>query len=194
MQQKFFRPFDYTVSQDDINLFVSMMREHGENKTLDYHGYLNPKKTFRTQFGKDMRELADKLGLKLAGIFAFTAHAGSVTSKHIDGDEDGPLKWRLCFYVGGEPGILSWYPITRSEFDKNVGAHVVDNDEAPLYSQVLEGAGFVRTEYPHVLDLSNTKTDRLTITATFSPQIDWDTLNVRLDDAFNAMQVWTSYD
>jgi hypothetical protein len=180
----FFRPFDLDISEADVAQLTGLMHPHKDDKTLEYHGYFSPKKTFRTQFAQDMRSLGEKLDVKLAGIYAFSARAGSVTPKHIDGEQNNTLIWRLCFYVGGEPGILSWYRKDPTySFDPHVGAYIGGENDAPLYSRLLDvKAGFVRTEYPHVLDLSNTTTDRITITATFAPQISWEELNVRLDN------------
>ena len=43
-------------------------------------------------------------------------------------------------------------------------------------------SAFVRTNEPHQLDMTTTTEPRLTITATFAPEISWEELNERLDE------------
>jgi hypothetical protein len=160
------------------------MNQHREDQVLDYHGYLDLKKTLRTDLGKNLKAFAEKIGLRVAGIYAFTARAGSVTSVHVDGDDiNGPLPWRLAYYVEGQPGIISWHTSDSNKFfSEHVKAYVFPNDLPIEYSQKMDmHSAFVRTEIPHKLDISDTSVDRLTVTATFLPRISWEELNSRLD-------------
>lgn len=171
------------INDKDINVVKEAMSTHREDQVLDYHGYLDLKKTLRTDLAKQLKDFAEKMDLRVAGIYAFTAHPGSVTSVHVDGDDiHGPLPWRLAYYVEGEPGILSWHDAGENEFSQHVKAYVYDKDLPVLHSEVMNmSAAFVRTDIPHKLDISKTVTDRLTITATFLPRISWEELNKRLD-------------
>jgi len=187
MRDKFVRTFDnFKPSKEDIEMVISMLHEHDITKQLEYHGYLNLRKILRSKFGKDLTTLADKLGLKVAKVNAFTARPGTVTSNHIDGNTiDGPLIWRLAFYVGGEPGIISWYErpdIDNQDFSDHSGAFVYPVTTEPLHQEILSmSSAFIRTEFPHVLDVSKNTQPRLTISATFIPSISWDELNKRID-------------
>lgn len=185
----FILPFDmFDISSADEQYLYSLLNAHNPDNVLNYHGYLSPKNTFKTNFAHNLKELAKKLNLRLAGIYAFTAHADTSTSIHIDGDlESGPLPWRLCWYCRGGAGILEWYSkdITN-HFDHKVGAYVCNDNPQPIFSQKLDmRSAFVRTDYPHRLDLNNTNSDRLTITATFKPYITWDELQVRFNEIKN---------
>lgn len=181
----YYREFtDVQIKEQDVLSIKGFMAQHRDNQVLDYHGYLDIRKTFKTTLATNLRTFAKKIDLRLAGIYAFTAKAGSITSIHTDGDEEhGPLPWRLAFYVGGEPGILSWYGLdTECEFNDHVKAYVYGENLPCVYSKKMDmSAAFVRTDIPHRLDISNNKIDRLTITATFLPWISWEELNSRLD-------------
>lgn len=187
IMNRYFRIFnDIPIGQADVDIIKSLMNSHREDQVLDYHGYLDLKKTLRTALAKDLKKLADKLKLRLAGIYAFTAHAGSETSIHRDGDEiKGALPWRLAYYVEGEAGTLSWYSEDeKSKYSEHVKAYVYNQELRAVYEQDLTNvrSAFVRTDIAHKLDISKTVTDRLTITATFLPWISWEELNHRLDE------------
>ena len=182
---KYYRSFDdVSIHEKDISDIKSIMNSHREDQVLDYHGYLDIKKTLRTELAHNLREFGKKIGLKLVGIYAFTAHSGAITSIHVDGDnEKGYLPWRLSYYVGGEPGILSWHGTeSLGNFSDHVKAYVFDQNLPIVYEKKMDmPAAFVRTNIPHRLDISKNTIDRLTITATFSPWISWEELNSRLD-------------
>lgn len=181
----FIRTFDdVKIEQQDIAMIKGIMNTHRADHVLDYHGYLDLKTTLRFPLAKKLKEFASKVGLRLAGIYAFTAHPNSLTSIHLDGDvSNGPLPWRLSFYAEGGPGLLSWYSNDiEPEFNKKVGAFVYDQDLPLIFEKRLDmPAAFVRTDIPHRLDTTGTVSDRLTITATFSPAVSWEELNHRLD-------------
>jgi len=189
MRENFLIPFtSFTPSQEDVALIQAMLHEHDSTKQLEYHGYLNLRTILKTQFGKNLTELARKLGLRVAKINAFTARPGTVTSNHIDGNTvEGPLRFRLAFYVGGEPGIISWHAIPDDfdikSFDNHSGAFILPIIEPALHQETLSMSGaFVRTEYPHVLDVSKNTLPRLTISATFVPSISWEELTKRVNE------------
>lgn len=173
------------ITEHDVLDIKKAMSSHREDQVLDYHGYLDLKKTLRTDLAKNLKVFAERLNLRVAGIYAFTAHAGSITSIHVDGDDiNGPLPWRLAYYVEGEPGVLSWYDNQNNcEFSQHVKAYVYSSDLPVLHSELMNmKSAFVRTDIPHKLDISKTTIDRLTITATFLPRISWEELNRRLND------------
>ena len=182
---KFIRNFNqFDIDTDDEEYIFSLLTGHDSTKILNYHGYLSPKLTFKTKFANNLKNLAEHLNLRLAGIYAFTAHADTATSIHIDGDETtGSLPWRLCWYCRGGAGTLEWYSNNLdNQFDKNVGAYVSKETTTPIFKQKLDmRSAFIRTNYPHKLDLTGTQADRLTITATFKPYIEWDELMEKLD-------------
>ena len=73
--------------------------------------------------------------------------------------------------------------------------HVGDERDAPpagyteveatevVHTELLDmHSAFVRTNEPHQLDMTTTTEPRLTITATFTPEISWEELNERLDE------------
>lgn len=183
----YFRNFtNVALSAADINTIKGIMHEHRDNHVLDYHGYLDLRTTLRTSLAQQLKEFATTIGLKVAGIYAFTARPGSVTSIHTDGDTiNGPLPWRLAFYAEGQPGVLSWYEDNNASiFSDHSKAYIYRPDLQPVYSKKLDmPSAFVRTDIPHMLDISETSSDRLTITATFLPRISWQELNSRLDEA-----------
>lgn len=188
-KSNFIREFyGFDISFEDQVTIENLLSEHDATKVLNYHGYLNPKSTFKTVFANDLKSLGKKLDLRLAGIYAFTGLKGTITSKHIDGDESGPLPWRLCFYRKAKNAVLSWYENdSNNQFNTHVGAYINDSVSAPLYSEVLSmSSAFVRTDIPHVLDMMSCIEDRLTITATFKPYISWEELNRRLDHVENS--------
>lgn len=188
MREDFLIPFtSFAPSQEDVALIQSMLHEHDATKQLEYHGYLNLRSILKTSFGKNLTELATKLGLRVARINAFTARPGTVTSNHIDGNAtEGPLLWRLAFYVGGEPGVISWHARPdnfANFFDNHSGAFVLPITEPALHQETLSMSGaFIRTEYPHVLDVSKNMQPRLTISATFVPGVSWSELTRRISE------------
>jgi hypothetical protein len=185
----FIRTFDdFDISASEEQYIYSLLNEHDPANILNYHGYLSPKLTFKTKFAQALKSLGTRLNLRLAGIYAFTAYANTKTSIHVDGDrEQGPLPWRLCWYCRGGAASLEWYSKDiNNEFDSHVGAYVCDGQTNPIFVQKLNmRSAFVRTDYPHRLDLNNTTADRLTITATFKPYISWEELQTRLDNVEN---------
>ena len=177
-------PFDdIDVSLEDENYIFNLLKSHDQTKVLDYHGYLSPRLTFKTKLAKDLKNFGEKLNLRLAGIYAFTANANTHTSIHVDGDEaTGPLPWRLCWYCRGDAAVLNWYDAsTNTKFNDHDYAFIYPDSLKPIMSIKLDmKSAFVRTEVPHNLDLSGTKENRLTITATFKPYISWKELQGRL--------------
>ena len=190
LENNFIIPFDFfDISSDDENYIFSLLNDHNPASVLNYHGYLSPKLTFNTNFGKNVKLLAKKLNLRLAGIYAFTAYANTTTSIHIDGDNElGPLPWRLCWYCRGGAGTLEWYSQDiANHFDQHIGAYVCNEDQSSLFVRKLDmRSAFVRTDYPHRLKLTDTNDDRLTITATFKPYISWEELQNRLTNVKNS--------
>ena len=174
-------PFDeISISRQDVLLIKSEMRDHDNKRFLDYQTFFGNKKILRTDFANDLKIFAKKYDTKLATLAALTANPGVTVPIHVDGDLDSYNQWRLTFYTEGEPGIISWYngnskPVYSSESK----AYRYDNfDGNVVFSTILDAnSAFIRTSVPHSLDLSNTKTPRLTITATFSPNISWDKLS-----------------
>ena len=175
---------DINLSLEDQQYIESLLRPHNSEKKLDYHDYLSIRKTFKTQFGKDLKILGKLLELRLSGIYAFTADPNITTLKHIDGDNTGILPWRLSFYCKGEKGILNWFsPISDLRFNSFSNTYLINDDLEKLFSiETNMKSAFVRTDYPHNLDLLNSDVERLTITATFVPYISWDELNLRLNN------------
>lgn len=183
---QYFRNFSsVSITEHDTKIITDSMNPHNEEYGITYHGYLDLKTTLRTSLSKDLKAFANTINLRVAGIYAFTATAGSESRIHLDGDEQfGPLPWRLSFYVKGEPGTLTWHtPVDELEFNRHAKAFFPCDQESPVvFSKLLDiKSAFVRTNIPHKLDVSNTITDRLTITATFLPRITWEELNHRLD-------------
>jgi hypothetical protein len=62
------------------------------------------------------------------------------------------------------------------------GYTVVEADEVAHTEMLDMHSAFVRTNHPHQLDMTNTQEPRLTITATFTPEITWEELNEKLDE------------
>jgi hypothetical protein len=146
---------------------------------------------------KNMIRLARMLNLKVSSINVFTGKPGTHCLPHIDGEASNSYTWRLAYYVQGEPAKLNWYsydPNTsmnhhkldtsnsrNSDPETPTGYTVVDTQEI-IYTHVLDmPSAFVRTDIPHSLDMIDTVTPRLTISATFSPHISWQELNHRLE-------------
>lgn len=181
----FFRPFSaVSISDEEVTRIYSMLEKHNDKRSLHYHGYLNVSKTLRLNFARNLRSFSKQIGLSVAGIYAFTAKPGAITSIHCDGDQIyGRLPWRLAFYVAGEPGILTWHDETQQpSFQEFESAFVYDDSLPVIHSELLNiKSAFVRTDIPHRLDTSKNLLDRLTITATFNPRISWEELNERLD-------------
>jgi hypothetical protein len=186
MNEEFILPFDQvSISTEDETYIYNLLKSHDRSKVLDYHGYLHPKLTFKTKFAQELKAFGDTIDLRLAGIYAFTANANTTTSIHIDGNiESGPLPWRICWYCRGDAGTLSWYPTdSNTVFDNHVGAYVLPHTIEPIATVKLNmKSAIIRTEIPHLLDLSGTTVDRLTITATFKPYISWQELRARLNN------------
>ena len=185
----------FPITEEDIEKFAQSAQHQG-HPGLEYH-VTKDKSLIRTEFAKNMIRLGRQLGLKLNTVGMFTGQPGCVTSKHIDGTPEHAFTWRVAYYAKGEPAPLTWFkPV---EADKAVrlqeiehtgdiretppaGYTVVDATEA-VHTELLDmHSAFVRTNHPHQLDMTNTTQPRLTITATFTPEISWEELNKRLDD------------
>ena len=184
----------FPISQEDIEKFAQSTSHQG-HPGLEYH-VTKDKSLIRTQFVKNMIKLGKMLGLKLNTVGMFTGKPGCVTSKHIDGTPEHAFTWRVAYYAKGEASPLTWFkPVSA---DKAVrlqeiehsgsirdmppaGYTVVEADEV-VHTELLDmHSAFVRTNHPHQLDMSNATQERLTITATFTPEISWEELNQRLD-------------
>lgn len=188
----------FPISDEDIERFASSASHQGY-PGLEYH-VTKDKSLVRTQFVKNMIKLGRMLGLKLNTVGMFTGKPGHKTSVHIDGTPEHAFTWRVAYYAKGEPAPLTWFkPV---EADKSlrlqeiehsgdirdlppVGYTEVDATEA-AHTELLDmHSAFVRTNHPHQLDMTDTVEPRLTITATFTPEISWEELNQRLDKLEN---------
>ena len=185
-----FVPFTkFKIHADDIDLIKGQLKPHDTNRFLEYHNYLDLKKILRTEFAKNLKEFAASIGVKLATISALTARPNTVVPIHVDGDAQGALKWRLAFYVEGEPGTITWFkhndaiyydpPAKSFKIVDELNLHIVDRTVLNM------GAALIRTDIPHQLDTSTNIMPRLTITATFSPQIEWEELVSRVANVSN---------
>jgi hypothetical protein len=180
-----FAPFNYfSISQNDIDLIKSQLHPHDKNRYLEYHNYLDIRKILRTELAKNLKEFAAGIGVKLATISALTAQPNTILPIHVDGDAQGSLKWRLAFYVEGEPGNITWYKNDDAIFydPPAKSFKIVNESKLSIVDQTILNmpAALIRTDIPHRLDTSTSNTPRLTITATFSPQIPWEELIGRL--------------
>jgi hypothetical protein len=185
----------FPISDVDIEKFASSAKHRG-HPGLEYH-VTKDKSLIRTQFAKNMIKLGRMLGLKLNTVGMFTGQPGCITSKHIDGTPDHAFTWRVAYYAKGEASPLTWFePVDKDkairlqEIEHSgdmretppLGYTVVEADN-PVHTEMLDmHSAFVRTNHPHQLDMSNTTQERLTITATFTPEISWEELNQRLDE------------
>ncbi len=185
----------YPISEEDIEKFAHSA-EHQGHPGLEYH-VTKDKNLIRTTFVKNMIRLGRKLGLKLNTVGMFTGQPGCITSRHIDGTPEHSFTWRVAYYAKGEPAPITWFKPVDS--DKAVrlqeiehagdirdvppaGYTVVEADEV-AHTELLDmHSAFVRTNHPHQLDMTNTSEPRLTITATFTPEISWEELNNKLDE------------
>lgn len=185
----------FPISAADIAVFSDLV-SHPETERLTYHTIKDSRVT-KTQFVKNMIRLARLLNLKVSSINVFTGKPGTHCLPHLDGEAGNSYTWRLAYYVQGEPAKLNWYsydPNTsmnhhkldtsnsrNSDPETPTGYTVVEVDEC-VHSELLDmPSAFVRTDIPHSLDMTATVTERLTISATFSPYISWAELNHRLD-------------
>ena len=185
----------FTISEEDIEQF-SQSAIHQGHPGLEYHVTVD-KRLIRTQFAKNMIRLAKMLDLKLNTVGMFTGLPGCITNIHIDGTPEHSFTWRVAYYAKGEAAPLTWFaPVDASKAVRlqeiehagdskdtpPAGYTVVDATE-PVHTELLDmHSAFVRTNHPHQLDMSNTTQPRLTITATFTPEISWEELNIRLDN------------
>lgn len=144
-----------------------------------------------------MIRLGRQLGLKLNTVGMFTGKPGCITSKHIDGTFGHAFTWRVAYYAKGEAAPLTWFKPVTSEDSIRIKEieHAGDVRDAPpagytevdatevVHTELLDmHSAFVRTNEPHQLDMTTTTEPRLTITATFAPEISWEELNERLDE------------
>lgn len=185
----------YPISEDDIEKFAQSAIHQG-HPGLEYH-VTQDKSLIRTQFAKNMIRLGRQLGLKLNTVGMFTGKPGCITSKHIDGTYGNAFAWRVAYYAKGEAAPLTWFKPVTSEDSIRIKEieHVGDERDAPpagytevdatevVHTELLDmHSAFVRTNEPHQLDMTTTTEPRLTITATFTPEISWEELNERLDE------------
>lgn len=184
----------FPISDNDIKLFNELVL-HPDSGQLVHHTIKDSRVT-RTDFVKNMIRLGKMLNLKVSSISAFTGKPGTHCLPHIDGDQDNNYAWRVAYYTQGEPATLNWYKNTNrivrhqvldtsnkriDDINTPTGYTVVDTNEV-IYHEVLNmHSAFVRTDVPHSLDMTQTITPRLTISATFFPHISWEELNSRLD-------------
>ena len=185
----------YPISEDDIEKFAESAI-HAGHPGLEYH-VTQDKSLIRTQFAKNMIRLGRQLGLKLNTVGMFTGKPGCITSKHIDGTFGHAFTWRVAYYAKGEAAPLTWFKPVTSEDSIRIKEieHAGDVRDAPpagytevdatevVHTELLDmHSAFVRTNEPHQLDMTTTTEPRLTITATFAPEISWEELNERLDE------------
>lgn len=185
----------YPISEEDIEKFAQSAIHQG-HPGLEYH-VTQDKSLIRTAFAKNMIRLGRKLGLKLNTVGMFTGKPGCVTSKHIDGTFGHAFTWRVAYYAKGEASPITWFEPVDEESSIQIKEieHTGDERNAPpagyteveatepVYTALLDmHSAFVRTNEPHQLDMTNTTEPRLTITATFTPEISWEELNERLDE------------
>ena len=185
----------YPISEDDIEKFAESAI-HAGHPGLEYH-VTKDKSLIRTQFAKNMIRLGRQLGLKLNTVGMFTGKPGCITSKHIDGTFGHAFTWRVAYYAKGEAAPLTWFEPVTSEDSIRIKEieHAGDVRDAPpagytevdatevVHTELLDmHSAFVRTNEPHQLDMTTTTEPRLTITATFAPEISWEELNERLDE------------
>lgn len=174
-------PFnDITISTEDVTIIKSEMRNHDNKRFLDYQSFFGNKKILRTDFANDLKTFAKKYNTKLGVLAALTAIPGTIVPIHIDGDPSSYNQWRLTFYTEGEPGTLSWYNMAREPvYNPDSKAYRYNESEGKvIFSTILDcKSAIIKTSVPHSLDLTDTKTSRLTITATFAPVISWDKLS-----------------
>ena len=185
----------YPISEDDIEKFAQSAIHQG-HPGLEYH-VTQDKSLIRTQFAKNMIRLGRQLGLKLNTVGMFTGKPGCITSKHIDGTFGHAFTWRVAYYAKGEAAPLTWFKPVTSEDSIRIKEieHAGDVRDAPpagytevdatevVHTELLDmHSAFVRTNEPHQLDMTTTTEPRLTITATFAPEISWEELNERLDE------------
>jgi hypothetical protein len=184
----------FPISDNDIKLFNELVL-HPDSGQLVHHTIKDSRVT-RTDFVKNMIRLGKLLNLKVSSISAFTGKPGTHCLPHIDGDQDNNYAWRVAYYTQGEPATLNWYKNTNrivrhqvldtsnkriDDANTPTGYTVVDTNEV-IYHEVLNmHSAFVRTDVPHSLDMTQTITPRLTISATFFPHISWEELNSRID-------------
>lgn len=194
---QYIRPTElYPISDADIDVFASIV-SHPDAERLTYHT-IKDSRVARTPFVKNMIRLARQLNIKVSSINVFTGKPGTHCLPHLDGEPGNSYTWRLAYYVQGEPATLNWYN-SESESEVVQSHHLLDTSnsrqsdpETPTgytvlevndiaYSHLLDmPSAFVRTDIPHSLDMTNTTTTRVTISATFSPHISWTELNYRL--------------
>ena len=185
----------YPISEDDIEKFAESAI-HAGHPGLEYH-VTKDKSLIRTQFAKNMIRLGRQLGLKLNTVGMFTGKPGCITSKHIDGTFEHAFTWRVAYYAKGEACPITWFKPVTDEASIRIKEieHVGDVRDAPpagytevdatevVHTELLDmHSAFVRTNEPHQLDMTTTTEPRLTITATFAPEISWEELNERLDE------------
>lgn len=179
----------FKIHADDIDLIKNQLKPHDTERFLEYHNYLDLKKILRTEFAKNLKEFAASIGVKLASISALTALPKTVVPIHVDGDAQGALKWRLAFYVEGDPGDMTWFEHNDAiYYDPPAKSFkIVDELKLNVVDQTIlnMGAALIRTDIPHQLDTSTSNVPRLTITATFSPQIEWEDLVLRMANVSN---------
>ena len=176
----------YPISEDDIEKFAESAI-HAGHPGLEYH-VTKDKSLIRTQFAKNMIRLGRQLGLKLNTVGMFTG---------IDGTFGHAFTWRVAYYAKGEAAPLTWFKPVTSEDSIRIKEieHAGDVRDAPpagytevdatevVHTELLDmHSAFVRTNEPHQLDMTTTTEPRLTITATFAPEISWEELNERLDE------------
>jgi hypothetical protein len=185
----------FPIVDKDVSLFSELTQDNHHGSNLSHHT-IKDTRISRTEFTKNMIRLGRMLELKVSSISAFTGKPGTHCLPHIDGDSTANYTWRLAYYVKGEPSTLLWYKNTNrvvthhflDTSNKRIvdphtpsGYSVIDTTEV-VHTELLNmSSAFVRTDIPHSLDMSETHTARLTISATFSPHISWEELNYRLD-------------
>lgn len=149
---------------------------HDPAKRLQYHALpLAPVR--RLNWVTDLRRFALDMGLKLAGLSAFTAAPGVLSSIHIDGDDaQHGVPWRLNFYAEGEPAVMTWYAPGPVSYHPGSGS-LTCAATVPLHSELLSmPAAIVRVNRPHRIDASGSPSPRLTLSATFTPWLPWDAM------------------
>ena len=185
----------YPISEEDIAKFAESAQHQG-HPGLEYH-VTKDKSLIRTQFAKNMIRLGRQLGLKLNTVGMFTGKPGCITSKHIDGTFEHAFTWRVAYYAQGEAAPITWFKPVEEESSIRIKEieHTGDKRDTPpagytevdateaVHTELLDmHSAFVRTNEPHQLDMTETKQPRLTITATFTPEISWGELNERLNE------------
>lgn len=172
----------FSVSTTEVEHVRSLLIT-GAHDSLEYHGTVSQKKMLRHQFGQNIKNYSARLGLTLAGIYAFTARPNIITQIHVDGSPENVLPYRLSIYATGKNGTINWFDsVVKPKYDSTLQAYIYPSAKCnQVFSYKIDClAAFVRTDIPHQLDTIGTKTDRLTITATFKAGVSWEELQERV--------------